>query len=232
MPENHDFTKPFPRVDLDLDTEALWPHGPDRLGPEALTLQEALQGMMAGVVEMTRLLWRSVSNSSRPDADDIHALADQLRRQEDLLTAHLVSANLPADVLLCAIRFPPGLERVADTIETISRYSFMKDLDRTCFSDKASAELDRLFAVLLDMMNNLHDAFATPDEVILRYIVTQSGKLDRMLRDFRIAHWQRITGRSCAPEACSVYLGILDSVKSCNEYLLTMSNTLLKIPSE
>jgi Na+/phosphate symporter len=229
MAEINDFTKPFRSVALKREAQELWP---DRLGSEALTLQEALQGMMAAVAEMTRLLWRCFSNGSRLHGDDIRALAAQLRHQEDVLTEHLISAGLAPEVLLCAIRFPPGVERVGDSIEAILRYLAINDVAAARFSEKASAEVDRVFAVLLDMMNNLCDAFATPDEVILRYIVTQAAKLDRMLTDFRMAHWQRVVNGSCAPEACSAYLGILDSVKSCNEYLLKMSNLLLRIPSE
>jgi hypothetical protein len=53
-----------------------------------------------------------------------------------------------------------------------------------------------------------------------------------MFEEFKLAHWERIEAGFCAVEASSVYRDILDSVKSVNEYLVKMTETLQELTSE
>jgi Na+/phosphate symporter len=83
--------------------------------------------------------------------------------------------------------------------------------------------------MLLDMMNNLRDAFRTPNKLLLESIISQGRQLTEMLEDSRLAHWERMEAGFCSPRASSVFLEVLDSMKLMNEYVQKMCNTLIEL---
>ena len=60
------------------------------------------------------------------------------------------------------IRFPLRLERIADELDSILTCCRIKARDGIEFSDKAHAELNQMLAIVLDMLENLHDVMTTP----------------------------------------------------------------------
>jgi len=232
MKEKAIFVNPFRMLSPKLDQEALkletlheQPVSP------AVTLEEGLLIMISKLIEMTRLLSKGLVSGSEPLMSRCQELAQEIDRQEKLLTTELVSSKMRGDLLKGLIRFPYRLERIGDMLESILRCCRLKTVDGIGFSDKAHEELDQLFSVLTDMMVNLRDAFGTPNRVILEYVVNEGRKLSVLVEDAKMAHWERLEHGFCAVEASSMYRDILDSIKASGEYLMLMSSTLLEMAS-
>ncbi|MEW6112017.1 MAG: hypothetical protein AB1664_07795 [Thermodesulfobacteriota bacterium] len=230
MKEKGIFANPFRMMSPRLDTEVT------RLEDyykkpyaESVSLEEGLLIMISKEIELTRILSKCVVTCPEAQAQQCQALAEEVRRQEKVLTKDLVSSKVRGELLKGVIRFPYRLERIGDLLEGILRCCRTKTRDHIPFSEKAHAELDQLFAVLLDMMANLRDAFRTPNKILLEHILSQGDKLRQMVEDFKITHWDRLEGGYCAVEASPVYRDILDSFRLINEYLEKMAKTLLDL---
>ncbi|MCA1960716.1 MAG: hypothetical protein LDL33_07965 [Desulfomonile sp.] len=232
MKEKAIFVNPFRMLSPKLDQEALRLETLDEQPVSAsVTLEEGLLIMISKLIEMARLLSKALVSGTEPLMRRCQELGQEIDRQEKLLTSDLVAAKVRGDLLKGLIRFPYRLERVGDMLESILQCCRIKTADAITFSDKAHDELDELFSVLTDMMVNLRDAFTTPNRVILEYVIGEGRKLNVLIEEAKMAHWERLEHGFCAVEASSMYRDILDSIKSSGEYLVLMSSTLLEMAS-
>ena len=196
---------------------------------DSMTLEEGLLVMLSKLMEMTRLLSKAVVSESTAQMDQCDALSKEVQAQETILTGNLVSGNVRKDLLKGLLRFPYRLERIGDMLESILNCCREKERKGIPFSDKAHAELEQLFAVLLDMMKNLRDAFRAPNRILLEAILAQGNKLGQLVEDFKLAHWERLEAGFCHVEASSMYRDILDSTKHANEYIQKICESLLDL---
>jgi Na+/phosphate symporter len=196
---------------------------------ESLDLEEGLLVMISKVIVITELLSKCVFSESETQMDRAASLAKEVHDQEKALTLHLTTAGIAPDLLKGIIRFPFRLERTGDMLESILNCCRIKASQGILFSDKAQEELNQLFRVLLSVLNNLRDAFVTPNKFLLEHILSDVKTMGQMLQDFRLAHWDRLAAGFCSPRASSIYLDILDSTRSINEYIEKMSLTLLEL---
>ena len=224
------FFDPFRIISPGLNAEALRLEDlHSRPVSEPISLQEGLLVMSSKIIEMIRLLSKCVVSGSQKQMDACESLAKEVHEQEKVLTTDLVSSKLRPDLLKGLIRFPYRMERIGDILERISNCCQIKALYGLSFTDMAHAELDQLFAFLLEMMINLRDVVVAPNKVLLEHITSQSKKLGQMLLDFRLAHWERLEGGFCSPHASTVYLRMLDAMTAINESLNKMCATLLEL---
>lgn len=230
MKEKSIFVNPFRMLSPKLNQEALKLENLyERPVSPSVTLEEGLLIMISKLIEMTRLLAKCVVSGSDALMNRCQQLAEEVDRQERLLTTELVSAKLKSELIKGLIRFPYRLERIGDMLESILRCCRLMSRDAISISDKAHEEMDELFSTLMDMMVNLRDAFTTPNRVILEHVISQGKRLSVLVEEAKMAHWERLEQGFCAVEASSMYRDILDSFKASGEYLSLMSSTLLEL---
>jgi Na+/phosphate symporter len=198
-------------------------------GPRAgiVGIEEDLAIMIGRIEEMTRLLPACIVNCASSRMDECETLAQEVRRQAKVLTRSLVTTHMAGELPKGLIRFPLRLERIADEMDSILTCCRIKARDGVTFSDKAHTELDQMLAILLDMLENLRDVITTPNSVVLDYIISQGGRVNQLLRDARSVHWIRLETGQCTTEAGSLFLDMLDSLKSGNEYVQKLAATFL-----
>jgi len=194
----------------------------------SVSLQEGLLIMISKIIEMTRLLSGYVHSGSAVEMDDCYGIAREIHAQEKFLTKGIVEAKVGRELRTLVIRFPFRLERIGDMLESVLNCCRIKATDDIVFSNAAHAELDELFTLLLEAMIGLRGAFVTPNRASLEYVLSRCRQMDLMLPAFRLAHWDRVEAGSCDYQSSSVYLDISDSVKSVNDYLEKMAETLLE----
>lgn len=189
---------------------------------ESMKVEEALLVMLSKAMEMTRLLSLSI-NGTTPEIElACHALGRDIHQQEKKATEAVVESDLEGDLLKSIVQFPVAMERIGDFLESILKCFRMKNQEHFTFSETAHAELNEIFARLLDIMNDLRDVLITPNEVLLEHLVVQGQTLRSIIRDCRSAHWKRMEASYCSPQASSAFLDILDSAGSINAYLQTV----------
>jgi Na+/phosphate symporter len=213
-----------------LTTEIKWS---GEAADEALSLEICLEDVLRATVgkltEMTRLL-KCISTEATTDAEKktCALLAKEVHRQEIVVTKCLLSSTAAQGLTNDVIRFPYRLERIGDMLENILSGFEKKARDDIQFSSAARAELGVLFDSLLDIMDSLGKAFVAPRADRLNSLISQENNLRETLACYRQAHWERLWSGACLPQASSLYLDILDSIKWANEYLRKITITLLE----
>lgn len=227
------FTNPFRMLSPKLDYESLRMEKlHQKTVEESVSVEEAMLITVSKVIEMTRLLSKCLFSGSTAQMDSCDALADEIHKQEKALTGDLLEATVGGKLPKGFIRFPFRLERMGDLLENILKCSRTKAAEGIPFSDKAHAEMDRIFGLLIVMLGNLRDAFKAPNKVLLESILGDVKTLADLLSDARFAHWDRLERGFCAIQASSLYLDILDSLGAINIYITKMSETLLEVVEE
>jgi Na+/phosphate symporter len=197
-------------------------HGPY---DDLLAIKDDLAIMIAQIEDMARLLPACIVNCLSAQMDECETLAQEVRREAKILTRKLVTTHMAGELPKGLIRFPLRLERIADELDSILTCCRIKARDGIEFSDTAHAELNQMLALVLDMLENLHVVMTAPDHVVLDCVMSQGNTVARLLRDARLVHWNRLESGDCTPEAGSLFLDILDSLKSGNEYVQKMAAT-------
>jgi len=230
MNEKQLFFNPFRMTSPELNAEA---HSLEDLHnqpiSEPLPLQEGLLAISNKVIEITRLLSKCTVSGTQEQIDTCESMAQEVHQQGKVLTSRMVSSNTGRDLLKGLIELPDSVDRIDDMLESILNCYRIKTHDNVPFSDSAQAELDQLFAFVLDMMINIHDALETPSKLLLEHIISLGNKVSQMLLDFGFANRERLEAGFCAPLASSIYSDLLDSMKKINEYLIKICVTLLEL---
>ncbi len=196
---------------------------------QSVEVEEGLIAMISKLIEMTRLLSHCFAGSLDANPDLCLRLVEAMREQGKLVTKALVSMRGGEKLINSLIRFPSSLERVGHMLENILDGYRTKMLAECRFSDKAHREHEQIFALLLDILTNLRDAFQNPNRRICLAVLAQGNRLEEMIRKCIPAHWQRVTSGTWTLDASTMGREILDSAKWANEYLMEVASTLLEL---
>jgi Na+/phosphate symporter len=226
------FASPFRMMSPKLDSEALKLQELYRQPfSESFSVEKGVLVTISKIIEMTQLMAKYVLSGSADQFNECANLAKEVHDQERVLTRQILDSGVKGAVLKSLLRFPYRLERVGDLQEGILSVLQAKAAQGVPFNDRAHSELDELFNLLADTLNNLRDAFIAPNKVLLDHVLDQARKMSQLLDDFRLAHWERVEGGFCHVQATSMYLHILDAFKATNEYIVKMAETLLTLGS-
>jgi Na+/phosphate symporter len=150
MKDKRIVVNPFRMISRKLDSEAV---RLERLHEqpfsEAMDLEEGLLVMISKIIAITQLLSKCVFSESETQMNTAATWAKEVHDQEKVLTLHLTTAGLTPDLLKGIIRFPFRLERIGDMLESILNCCRIKVAQGILFSDKAHAELNQLFELML-----------------------------------------------------------------------------------
>jgi hypothetical protein len=231
MKDSHIFFNPFRIISPKLNAEA------SRLSeifetppPDVTCLEEGLLVMISKLIEMNRLLRKCLIIFDQAKAERCDSLGREIHDEEKTLTGDIVcSPTTTGAILKALILFPARLERAGDFLESILNVARLKARDGIPFSDKANAELNELFDLMNDMLKNFRDLLATRNRDLLTHVEAQQERIAQMTVDFGLAHEDRLISGFCVPVASSLYLDILDSVRSANENINALTKSLAQL---
>jgi hypothetical protein len=193
----------------------------------SMGLNESFSIVIGKLAEAALLLSDCISMGAEADFDRCDMLAKDLREHEEALIGHMCAcqeANLPNSLIHLAFL----LQRIGGDLDKILNCWRPGSGARISLNGKTEGQFQQLLAILIDMMNNLRDAFIIPNVVLLESIVSEGEELGRMLWDLRSAYWSREPGTSAVP-AKGRYLDILDAIKLASVDIGIMCATLLEL---
>ena len=227
------FFNPFRIISPKLNVEASRLEKLFESPPAEMTcLEEGLLVMTGKLIEMAKLIHKSLIIPDPKKLQESERLANEIHQEEKGLTGELVcSPNTTGEILKTLVLFPVRLERAGDFLESMVHVSRIKARDGIPFSDKAQKELEELFGLLTEVLTDFRDVLSTRNRVLLKQLIREHEKLHQMTIDFALAHEDRLIEGLCSPKASSLYLDLLDSVKNANMQIEEMSRRLLQIAS-
>lgn len=206
----------------DWEVETLY----ERPVSSSVGVEEGLMIMISKLVHMTRSFSPGFSGSPVTDASTFLKLAEDVREQSQILTNMLFSLSKEEKPSNSLARLPFHLERVAHMLKNILDCHRAKTLSGIRFSDKAHREQQQIFALLLDILNNLRDALQNPRREALLAVLLQGKRLEQMIVEFNGTHGERLLNAS-TDEGSIMWHEILASMKWANAYLMQMASNLL-----
>jgi len=232
MKDQRIFVNPFRMMSPKLDSEA------DRFKDlheaaisESYTPEEGFLIMVSKLIEMSSIISKSFAAPDQERLSQCDQLAADVHKWESVITKNLMAtqSTVGSNVFKLVVRFPVRLERIGDMFQNILTCVRIKAKEGIPFSDKALAELDGIFSVVMNMLTNVRDAIVIRNKVLLGHIATQRENLSQLLLEARFAHWDRIEAGFCSPLASPLYLDILDSLTGTNEYLGKICQSLFEM---
>jgi len=184
--------------------------------------------MLGKLVEIALSLSVCISADGPTEIDRCETLAKEVRDHQRVLTRGL-HAVAQGDTLGALVRLPFLLQGIGEKLENIANCCRLKAGEGILLNGTGEAHCQQLLAILIDMMNNLQDAFTMTDTVLVQSIISQGSELGRMLRDFRSGDWMRLCKGPSAAQVIGIYLDILDAIKSANEDVGNLCATLLEL---
>ncbi len=194
---------------------------PEQEGVYCDTPERTVVKMVNLMIDMTKILQTGFKSEKEEKLCDCEALFEQVREQEKHCTTDLVKEYevLGENVFKVAIRLPSRLERIGVTLEVLMNCLKTKIKEGVPFSDKAHRELNEIFELTVDILQNLRDAFVTHNKFLLDHVKAQAGQLADLVEHARFGHWDRLEKGFCSPLASSLYIRILDSFNNIFDYV-------------
>ncbi|MCX8118690.1 MAG: hypothetical protein N3G78_12270 [Desulfobacterota bacterium] len=100
------------------------------------------------------------------------------------------------------------------------------------FSDRAVKEVNEVFQVAMDLLENLPDLIRTRNKFLAQHIGEQVRSILKIANGFSEAHEERLIQGICMPKSSPIYLGLLESLKGIIFHTLEVSGKLVSLPSD
>ncbi len=150
-------------------------------------------------------LGRALTHYDRAALERAGALAAEIHRAEKTLTQELLKTPW---------QFVPGhLERIGDQAETILRCARIIVTEGIPFSDRGVAEVEDLTMRATELLRLVHDALETRNRFLLDAVARKGAALTTRAAAFAEAHEARLVEGVCMPQASSLFLAIIDSLR-------------------
>lgn len=229
MKEKRMFFNPLRMISPKLDAEALRIEELyQKPVSDSFTLEEGLLVMISKLIELDDIIHDCFITECPRDVKEADKLAEEVHQQEKLLTGNLVcTLSAPPDICKTVVLFPGHLERIGDYLESALNCCKIKCRDKLPFSDSAAAEVGLMFSSLSEALGNLRDALITPNQFLLRHIVSESDELVKSTIECQMAHIERLLDGSTAPRASSIYMDIVESCRSAVYHIKEMAEKML-----
>jgi len=193
-----------------------------------MALNEGFLDMTARLAEMALLLSSSISGSDEGCMNRCEMLVHEALKHEKALTREVVIVGREGDLIKSLMHLPFRFGRIAEKLEEILSCLRVKGTSGILFGRKAEADIQQLLAILADMVSNLRDAFSVPDRVLVESIVSEGTEMNGSIRGLRSARWLGPEESPLGLQGTSLYLDILDAIKSASEDLGSICKDLLQ----
>lgn len=120
------------------------------------------------------------------------------------------------------------MERIGDHCENLVEFAqYMKNEDLK-FSDKASSELDHIFAETIKCVSNSVEALSTYSIDLAEKVISEEERVDNLEERLRSEHIERLANRQCNPTAGVVYLDVLTNLERVSDHALNVAEVVIK----
>jgi Na+/phosphate symporter len=194
-------------------------------------LEEEIMIMCDLTKEMLELTWEGFRKHDKERLSQAESIGREIHQKEKQLT-HLIMTKLsrreePIKQIEGLALLPGHIERIGDNIELLIRCIRTMTQEGTLFSERAIKEVNALFSKAIELLECVRDALKTKNKVLVRYIKEEGEKFQEMIREYSLAHYERLIEGTCIPKASSVYLAILDYLVEIERHIRQMADKIV-----
>jgi phosphate:Na+ symporter len=179
--------------------------------------------------EMFVFTWEGFKKLDEERLREAQKIGEELHEKEKVLTHSIMTRysrgeNLRDEITIGHI--PSHLERVGDNIELLLRCGASIIQEGVCFSDRAINEINTLFDKAIEILQSASDALKTNDKEKLLAVGEQGRKLQEIIREYSLSHYDRLIEGVCMPKASSLYLAILDYLSGIEKHIRNIAERM------
>lgn len=119
------------------------------------------------------------------------------------------------------------IERAGDHVENIAEFMQMKHDDKIAFSGLAKDELHKMTAQVIKTFDYAIRAIENDDVDIAKQALMGEEEVDRMEKQYRKQHIERLERESCVPEAGVIYIDMMTSLERISDYADNIANYII-----
>ncbi|MCL5024716.1 MAG: hypothetical protein M1497_15380 [Nitrospirae bacterium] len=181
---------------------------------ELKDILKTLHEMANDAEECVSLLQTSFIYYSLKPLDECRQKTEYFTRIEPRLTAEIAELARDNTEALHYVSVPGHLLRIGQSLEKLGGLIEKMTKENVLFSDKAIEEITYLFQRLIDLLRPTSDIILARNSILARYVdESEAGVMKRAL-EYATLHEERLVEGICAPLASSLFLNMLDEIKS------------------
>jgi Na+/phosphate symporter len=142
------------------------------------------------------------------------ALAETIKNSEPDLTKSIIGMAKDNHELAPFVSIPTHLIRIGENIEKLSGLVNKKIKEDILFSDRAVTEITFLLQRLIDIIRPTADTILAKNTILRRYIEESESGIVKRATEYATLHEERLIEGLCLPVASSLYVNMLDAIKS------------------
>ncbi len=154
-----------------------------------------------------------IYNSSKP-LKDCSSKVEAIKKTEAQLTKKATELARDNPELKPYVSIPVHLLRIGENIEKLTELMDKKIKDNILFSDKAVTEITFLLQRLVDVLRPTADMILARNTILRRYVEESETGIVKRATEYATLHEERLIEGLCLPVASSLYINMLDSIKS------------------
>lgn len=169
-----------------------------------------------------------IYNSSKP-LKDCYEMVESIKMKEPEITKRIVELARDNPDLKPYVSVPAHLLRISESIEKLARLMEKKIRDGILFSDRAVTETTFLLQRLSEIIKPATDIILAPNVYLNRYIQESEAGVARRATEYATLHEERLITGECLPVASSIYINILDAIRSIAWHAKEISVKLIEL---
>ncbi|MTI66404.1 MAG: Na/Pi cotransporter family protein [Firmicutes bacterium] len=192
------------------------------------------------VLRMGKLVLEQLKNSKEAFYNQNEKLANEVFKQEKIvndlesdITKYLVElSNAPLTdeqhaTITTLFNTINDLERVGDHADNIAEFAYYRIENKVDFSDQALDELMDMFNQVEQAFQTSLDAFKTADTNIANRVIEYEGYIDKLEKENRSSHIDRLNKMKCNPSAGIVFLDIISNLERIADHSSNIALSIL-----
>ncbi len=184
---------------------------------------EAVVGEVVRMGVLTRDTFQTamaaVRDNDKEQIKEVLRMEEDINEMQKLLTAFLVevdnlSLTEAQHMMIKNLFYTVGdIERIGDHSENIAELADNKRKEKIEFSEKGSKDLEKLYDIALHTFEAALEARELNSMAAVKRTESTEEKVDKMEKELRDKHIQRLSKGKCAPESGIIFLDVLSNLE-------------------
>jgi Na+/phosphate symporter len=154
-----------------------------------------------------------IYNSLKPLQEN-RSKAVEYGKEMDRISAIIKEAALDDEGVKPYVPVPEHLSAVWKNLDRLCDLIDKKISEKVLFSDKALNETIYLFQRLVEILRPTADIILARNTFLSRYIQESQANIEKMAVEYATLHENRLITGECLPVASSIYVSMLEAIKS------------------
>jgi len=195
---------------------------------EIMAMAQSVEAMLAGLQSITR----GVTKDEKEVTDDLfqrEAAMDKMQHEVVLFLSALLSGNVSHDVMEQAraqLRMADEFESLADYVESVAKMHRKLAKSEVGLSSEGRTNLLDLHDRVAAYVTSVSDAVKASNTHALRQAQVDAGAIDRLMKEYRRAHTNRVEQSLTDPLSGLVFPDMLNAYRRMKDHALNIVEAL------